>query len=131
MTSINVICKTINNLFNLARKPFPKISNYLLICSLMQRPGLSTILSTGNVTKVLAKLGFPTGNNPDGSTNMTVSYTMAILDEVFRAMKFDANITSAIVPGTLKFIGTGSNGGGPIVINGVNISTGEVVSQAK
>ena len=131
MTSIDTITKTISNLFKMARKPFPKISGYILACSLLQRPGLSTILSTANVVKALSMLGIPTGNNPDGSENLTVAYTMAIIDEVYRALKHDASISVAALPGTISFIGTGSNGGGPIVINGVNINTGELVGLAK
>lgn len=126
MIGFDTINKAIETMLKTARKAVPAINGFILACSLMQRPGLSTLVSSANVVKALAKLGIPTGKGPDGSDNKIVGHTIAILDEVFRAVREDGVIESAILPGTLTFVGTGANGGGPVVVTGPNITTGEI-----
>lgn len=126
MIGFETINKTIETLLNTARKAVPKINGFILACSLMQRPGLSTLVSAANITKELAKLGIPTGKNTDGTDNLIVASVIKIVDEIFRAIREDGVVESAILPGTLTFVGTGSNGGGPIVVTGPNVTTGEV-----
>ena len=118
------ICQTIGNYFSNVRPPFPQLSRILLVCSMIKRPGLSVLQSVANITKDLNKLGIPTGSMPDGSTNLTVAFAFASTKETYRAIKKDMSIQVGIQPGTLMFTGTGANGGGPIVIQGTNISNG-------
>ncbi len=98
---IEQICNTISNFFNNIRKPFPQLSRLLLVCSMIRRPGLSTIQSVANITKDLNKLGIPTGTMPDGSANLTIGFTFAIANEIYRALKQDASVQVGIQPGTL------------------------------
>lgn len=121
---IEAICNTIKNLFDTVRAPFPQINRLLLICSMVKRPGLSTIHSVSNVVKDLNKLGIPTGPMPDGSPNMTVAHTFANINEIYRAMRNDASVQAAIDGGSMLFQGTGAGASGPIVVNGTNITTG-------
>ena len=113
---IEQISKGIINLFNNVRSPFPQLSRLLLVCSMTQRPGLSVIQSSANITKDLNKLGIPTGAMPDGSTNLTVAFAFASTKEIYRAIKKDMSIQVGIQPGTLSSIGTGANAGGPITV---------------
>ena len=90
------------------------------MCSLLKRPGLSTIVSVANIVKDLNMLGIPTGPNPDGSPNLTVASTYAITKEIFRALRLDAVVqvgggpmTWDIQVGNLK--GTNVNSGGPML----------------
>lgn len=43
------------------------------------------------------------------------------VEEIIKALKFDARVQTAIPIGGIQFMGTGVNGGGPIVITGTNI----------
>ncbi len=119
---IEQICKTISNFFNNVRPPFPQLSRLLLVCSMIRRPGLSVIQSVANITKDLNKLGIPTGAMPDGSANLTLGFTFANTNEIYRAIKKDASIQVGIQPGSMMLTGFGSNAGGPVVIQGFNTS---------
>lgn len=126
MIGFEKITKAIETLLKSARKAAPKINGFILACSLMQRPGLSTLVSAANIAKDLAKLGIPTGKGPDGSDNLIIASVISVMEETYRALREDGVVESAILPGTLTFVGTGANGGGPIVVTGPNITTGEV-----
>ena len=89
---------------------------------MIRRPGLSVIQSVANITKDLNKLGIPTGSMPDGSANLTVGFTFANTNEIYRAIKKDASIQVGIQPGSMMITGFGSNAGGPVVIQGFNTS---------
>jgi len=87
---ISQICESIKNYFKTAREPVQQLPRMLLACSLIKRPGLSTVVSVANIIKDLSMMGIPTGPNPDGSPNITVAVTFGIVKEVFRALKLDA-----------------------------------------
>jgi hypothetical protein len=87
---ISQICESIKNYFKTAREPVQQLPRILLACSLIKRPGLSTVVSVANIIKDLNMMGIPTGPNPDGSPNLTVAVTYGIVKEVFRALKLDA-----------------------------------------
>ena len=121
---IEAICNTIANFFNTVRPPFPQINRLLLVCSMIKRPGLSTIHSVSNIVKDLNKLGIPTGPMPDGSPNMTVSHTFANVNEIYRAIRKDMSMQVGFNPGSMLFKGVGSSPSGPVVVDGTNVSTG-------
>ena len=123
---IQQICQTITNFFKNVRPPFPQLSRLLLVCSMIRRPGLSTIQSTSNIVKDLNKLGIPTGPMPDGSANLTVGFVFASTKEIYRGLKEDASVQVSLQPGTLSSIGYGANAGGPITIisNSINAPFG-------
>jgi len=105
---IEQICQTITNLFNNVRSPFPQISRILLVCSMIRRPGLSTIQSVSNIVKDLNRLGIPTGPMPDGSANLTVAFTFANTKEIYRGIQKDMSIQVGFQPGTLNVVGQGT-----------------------
>lgn len=115
---IEQICQSIMGYFEKIRPPFPQLSRILLVCSMVRRPGLSTIHSVSNIVKDLNKLGIPTGPMPDGSANLTVAFTFANTKEIYRGIKKDMSIQASIVPGSAMVFGTGANSGGPVIING-------------
>ena len=122
---IEQICKTISNFFNNVRPPFPQLSRLLLVCSMIRRPGLSVIQSVANITKDLNKIGIPTGKNPDGCENMSLGYSYAYVNEIYRALKKDTSLQVGVAPGSLMITAFGSNAGGPIVVQGMNTSAGQ------
>jgi hypothetical protein len=99
---IEQICQTITNFFNNMRPPFPQINRILLVCSMIRRPGLSTIQSVANIVKDLNRLGIPTGPMPDGSANLTVGVMFASTKETYRGIKNDMSIQVGITPGTMQ-----------------------------
>jgi hypothetical protein len=121
---IQQICQTITNFFNNVRSPFPQLSRLLLVCSMIRRPGLSVIQSTANIVKDLNKLGIPTGPMPNGSANMTVGVMFASTKEIYRAMKQDASVQVGFQPGSMMVTAFGGNAGGPITVQGMNMSAG-------
>ena len=71
MIGIEGIISSIKNFFETnLRNPAPFISGIILICGLARRPGLSCILSTGNILQEISKRGIPTDDLPDGSPNL-------------------------------------------------------------
>jgi hypothetical protein len=122
---IEQICKTISNFFDNLRPPFPQLSRVLLVCSMIRRPGLSTIQSVSNIVKDLNRLGIPTGPMPDGSPNLTVAVTFANTKEHHRAIKHDMSIQVGFQPGSMMLTAFGGNAGGPITVQGMNTSTGQ------
>ena len=122
---IQQICETIKNRLEKVRNPFPQLNRLLLVCSMIRRPGLSVIQSTANIVKDLNKLGIPTGPMPDGSANLTVGVTFASTKEYYRGLKKDASIQVGFQPGSMMVTAYGGNAGGPIVVNGINMSAGQ------
>ena len=118
---ISQICQTIKNYFQNVRQPFPQMPRILIVCSMIKRPGLSVINSVSNIVKDLNALGIPTGPMPDGSANLTVGFTYAIVKEVYRAIRKDMSIQGGVVPGTMGVGGAGV---------ATNLTTGEVESIA-
>ena len=100
----------------------------MLVCALADRPGLSQLISTSYITKVLNELGIPTGPGPDGSPNLIVKAISAIVGEVFRAITFDAKTLGAAEIGSLGVESMGANAGGPVLSKGVNTLTGVIRS---
>lgn len=129
--SISDIAKIITNLFDTTRQPAPQIPGMLMAIGCTQKPGLSTIVSTGNIVKELKNHDIPTDPLPDGSENKTVALVIAIVNEVFRAIKQDANIQVSHMPGAISVLSNGANSAGPVVSQGINInfSKGQAIVQ--
>lgn len=113
---ISQICESIKKFFTNTRQPVQQLPRMLLVCSLMKRPGLSTVVSVSNIVKDLNMMGIPTGPMPDGSPNLTVAHTYAVTKELYRALKLDAVVQFGIGPAALNIQA------GPYM--GTNINTG-------
>jgi hypothetical protein len=125
------ISNTIKSLFNITRQPAPEVPGMLMAIGCSQKPGLSTVISTGNIVKALNKHNIPTDPLPDGSENKTVALVIAIVEEVYRAIREDANVQVAHMPGAISVLSTGANSAGPVVSQGINInfSKGQAIIQ--
>lgn len=125
MIGIESVTNAIRTLFtSTLQKPARLVPAIIMLCSLMKRPGLSTIISMGNIAKNLANSGIPTEPLPDGSQNLMLKFANAVTKEIFRALKEDANIQIALPIGGLNIQVTGANAGGPMVAVGTNIAPG-------
>ena len=117
---IEKIVNTLNSLFGRVRHPAQTVSPVLTLCSSLQKPGLSTIHSVARIVTKMKKLGIPTDPMPDGSMNLNIGLVTAIVDEVYRAMREDAQVNIAIKPGSIQVVGEGGNAGGPVVVHSTN-----------
>lgn len=123
MIGIENITNSIKNLFeNSLRSPATLISGIILICGLARRPGLSNIISIGNIIQDLSKKGIPTDDLPDGTPNLMNQMVTAVVSEVYRALREDSNVQIALAPGSINVMVTGGNAGGPVTCVGPNIN---------
>ena len=121
---INTIIDKINAFFSAIDAQITKVMPMpaiLLLCAALSRKGLSPLRSLANVCKALEDAGIPTDPTPDGSPNLIVLASNAILQEVYRAMTEDAVMQGGIQPGEMRILSQGSNSAGPVVSNGSNI----------
>ena len=116
------ISSTINNMFNVPKGAAMQLPSMLVAIGATQKPGLSDILSIGNFTKELEEHNIPTGALPDGTENNTMVIVIAIVKEIFRAMREDASIQVSYPIGSISVMSQGANAAGPVVTQGVNIN---------
>ena len=130
MTILSLLA-LIKALFTKVRGSAPQIPPMLMALGGPQRPGLSTVISVGNIVKALTKHGIPTEAAEDGSENKTVAVVIAIVEEIYRALHQDANTQIAIQPGAINVITSGANIGGPMISQGINtnFATGTAIIQ--
>lgn len=119
--NIESITNKINKVIESVRAPLATIPALLLVCSAIKRPGLSAMLIASNIIRRQAEAGAPFGPADDGSSNISEAMERIRVEEIIKALKFDARVQTAIPIGGIQFMGTGVNGGGPIVITGTNI----------
>lgn len=125
MLGFTQISNTINNLLGIGVKtPTTQLPRVMLVSSMINRPGLSTLSSTSNILNKLGMVGINIGKMPDGGDNLTASFVYTLVDEIYRALKFDAAVQVGMQPGTLTSIGTGGNAGGPVTVVSDIVSTG-------
>lgn len=123
MLGLDSVIKSLKNMFETnLRKPANLIPTIILICGLARRPGLSCILSTGNIIQDISKKGIPTDDLPDGNPNLMNQLISAVVCETYRAIKEDANVQVAFAPGSINVMATGGNAGGPVTCVGPNIN---------
>lgn len=120
MQWIKNISDSIKGVIGSARKPAPSIPPILLLCEIMNRPGLSAIALSAAVIARLQKEGFDTGVNPDGSPNMNNKFVYIMCEELIKEIKENAVVESSIPTAAITVTGTGGNAGGPVVVTGFN-----------
>ncbi len=118
---INKIADAVNGALSSLRPPVVSIPPILLLCEIMDRPGLSAITLTSAIIARLPEAGIQTGVNPDGSANMICQYTRIVCEEIIKEFQNHAVINSAIQPGSINITGTGTAAGiAPVAVNGTN-----------
>lgn len=118
---IDKISTAINGALSAIRPPVIPIPPILLLCEILDRPGLSAISLTSAIIARLPEAGIPTGVNPDGTANMVNQYTRIMCEEIIKEFQQHAIINSAIQPGSINIAGTGTAAGiAPVAVTGVN-----------
>ena len=120
MSWINTIAQGIENAFNAVRPALKSIPPLLLLCEVVQRPGLSAIATIGSIIKRMPEAGIETGVNPCGAPNVNNKLIRIVCEEVIKEIKDNAKVTCVIAPKSISSIGIGSNASGPIVVKSYN-----------
>ena len=120
MSWINTIAQGIENAFNAVRPALKSIHPLLLLCEVVQRPGLSAIATIGSIIKRMPEAGIETGVNPCGAPNVNNKLIRIVCEEVIKEIKDNAKVTCVIAPKSITSIGIGSNASGPIVVKSYN-----------
>lgn len=104
MNSIKTIIDNIKQLFNgRLRMPVNPINGLLLICGMVRRPGLSTIISVGNIMAEISKNGLPTMNDACGQ--YTNDFVEVMVGEIVRTFSEDIRIQGAFPTGAFTVVG--------------------------
>ena len=120
MSWINTIAQGIEKAFNTVRPALKSIPPLLLLCEVVQRPGLSAIATIGSIIKRMPEAGIETGVNPCGAPNVNNKLIRIVCEEVIKEIKDNAKVTCVIAPKSITSIGIGSNASGPIVVKSYN-----------
>lgn len=120
--TLESICNSIEKLIKMARTPISYVPAVLLVCSAIQRPGLSAMIIASNIIRRQSEAGAPFGPSADGSENISEAMERIRVEEIVKALKMDSRVQVGIPIGGIKFTGTGANSGGPVVVTGFNIN---------
>ena len=119
---IDKIATTVNSALSALRPPVIPIPPILLLCEILDRPGLSAISLTSAIISRLPEAGIPTGVNPDGSANMICQYTRIVCEEVIKEIQQHAVVNGAVPPGSINVVGTGTAAGiAPVAVTASNV----------
>lgn len=117
---ITTIITTIKNLLDTTKIPTIPIPPLLLSMGAQFRPGISPKMVAANIISRQAEAGAPFGPNADGSANIAEAMEVIRIEEIMKALKYDAQIQISIPPNSIDIVATGVNGGGPVVVRGGN-----------
>lgn len=115
MNWIKTIADSITMAFNGVRVPAPPIPPILLMCEIMNRPGMSAMSLTSAIIARLPEIGFNTGVNEDGSANMVNMFVKVMCEEIIKEIKNNAVVNCSLPPGALNISGTSAGIGGGVV----------------
>ena len=102
MFNLQTICDGIEKAINYCRVPFAYIPASILVCSAVQRPGLSAMLIASNIIRRQVEAGAPSGNAADGSANVAEAMERIRVEEMVKALKMDAGVQIGIPIGGIQ-----------------------------
>jgi hypothetical protein len=119
--NISNIVDSITNTLDSYKMPANVLPPFLLLCTAINRPGLSAYKIAAEIIQNNRALGIPVEDNPDGSANMINQYTYNVVKCIVDAIKNDASVQVAIPMQSLLIQATGANAGGPVTCVGSNL----------
>lgn len=121
MAWIDKIANSINTAISSLRPPATPIPPILLLCEIIDRPGLSAISLTSAIISRFPEIGIPTGVNEDGTENLVNKYTKVFAEEIIKEFQNHGLINCAIQPGSINITGSGVAAGiAPVAVTGTN-----------
>lgn len=118
---ISSVVEKISTIMESVNTPANILPPMLLKCTSLLRTGLSAYKITAKIIQNNKKIGIPTEENPDGTTNLINAYTYNTVRELVDAIKNDASVQVAVPASSLLIQANGGNAGGPIVVTGTNL----------
>lgn len=125
MNWIKNISESISKVIGSARKPAPSIPPILLLCEIMNRPGLSAIALTSSIITKLETKDFETGVGDCGMENMNNRFVKIMAEETIKHIQEYGRSDTVVAPMGLSFQATGGNAGGPVQLMCYNPSLAE------
>lgn len=123
LTSISKVLKLLLGAFNLMQKPAQTIPPFLLLAGAEMRPGMSgRDLAANVISRMESDAGIPMGDIFDDGPNAISSAMLIQAQEQISHIQTKAKVTSVIKPGSVQITAVGGNAGGPIVVQGSNVS---------
>lgn len=120
MSWIQTIADGIGAAFDFVRPALVPIPPLIMVCSIMQRPGMSAIALAAAIIRRLPEAGINTDALDDGSQNKVTAFVRILAEEFVNEIKNNARVDVAIPPGILTSFGTGANSGGPVSVFSTN-----------
>lgn len=121
MVNIKTICNGIKNLLMSSRVPRATLPAILMVCSAINRPGVSIMNIVSRIISRQGEAGVGYGPMADGSANGYEAMVRVIVEEVCNAWKYESKVQASTPIGGISFLGTGANAGGPVTVTGINI----------
>lgn len=120
MINIKTITDTITNVLNKARPALQAIPPLIMVCSVLQRPGLSSMTIAANIIRRQSEAGAPVGALADGSQNVSEAMERIRIEEIIKALRLEAKVEVVVPPGSIAITAFGANAGGPVTVQGTN-----------
>lgn len=118
MTTIKKIADTISNAINSLRPPQSALPAILVVCSAINRPGLSAIELASRVISKQKKSGVAYGPMPDGAQNGYETMIRIFAEEIVQMFKMKSRVQTATPIGGVQ-VQVGASGTG-VNINNFN-----------
>lgn len=125
MDWIKNIAYTIKGVLGNSRTPLTKIPPILLLCEILNRPGMSAIALTSATISKLQSNDIPTGSTECGEPNYDNILVRVMAEEIVNHIKMCAVVQNVANPGDISFIGMGGNAGGPVTLTLINNNLGQ------
>lgn len=123
LNSISKVLKLLLGAFNLVQKPAQTIPPFLLLAGAELRPGMSgRDLAANVISRMESDAGIPMGDIFGDGPNAISSAMLIQAQEQVSHIQTKAKVTSIIKPGSVQITAVGGNAGGPIVVQGSNVS---------
>ena len=123
LSSISQVLKLLLGAFNLVQKPAQTIPPFLLLAGAELRPGMSgRDLAANVISRMESDAGIPMGDIFGDGPNAISSAMLIQAQEQISHIQTKAKVTSVIKPGSVQITAVGGNAGGPIVVQGSNVS---------
>lgn len=120
---ISSICNAISSAIDTVKMPATPLPPLILALGGQFRSGINPSMVAANIIQRQSEAGAPFGPSANGSANIAEAMEVIRVEEIMKAIKYDAQVQIAIPPGTINIVGTCATPVGPGTIVGTNGAT--------